>query len=368
LSAVREQGSLPDSLRQAPAWEKNVYEAEVGARAADSLAEEIGKSFSGNERNKLFFSRQGKEFKDVSAISGLDNPADGRVLSLWDFDRDGRQDFAVANANAPLLNLYRNEVPDAGNVIAFNFVGGSRTPTVSQEWGCRDGYGVKVKVKAGPLEILRELRCGEGMAAQNSRTLLVGIGQNEVESILVTWPSGATQEIGPQRAGTLLTVFENPAERPQGGVLRAAYRVTPSPKPHRPDPSPTQFPRIAGVSGRGLRLYTTMATWCASCKAHLPELRQLRESFDEDSLSLYGLPVDDSDDKRKLDAYRSSHSPPYRLLAQLTPQERVEVKQALQNLDALEALPSTVVTDSQGRVVLATRGLPSVSQLRALDH
>ena len=48
-----------------------------------------GISWSGNERNFLFVGGlPGNQFVDLSAVSGLDDPADGRGFSLLDFDRD----------------------------------------------------------------------------------------------------------------------------------------------------------------------------------------------------------------------------------------------------------------------------------------
>ncbi len=80
------------------------------ASAGSEFKALIGMSFSGKERNRLFLSRNAKQFVDLSAISGLDNIADSRVFVVWDFDRDGWQDIAVANSNAPLLSIYRNEL------------------------------------------------------------------------------------------------------------------------------------------------------------------------------------------------------------------------------------------------------------------
>ena len=56
----------------------------------------------------------GKQFADVSLVSGLDNPADSRGFVLFDYDRDGQQDIALVNANDPLLNLYHNQIDQAG--------------------------------------------------------------------------------------------------------------------------------------------------------------------------------------------------------------------------------------------------------------
>ena len=66
-------------------------------------------SFSGKERNHLFQNAQGREFHDISGISGIDTPQDGRTFAVWDYDRDGWQDIALLNINTPVLSLYRNQ-------------------------------------------------------------------------------------------------------------------------------------------------------------------------------------------------------------------------------------------------------------------
>ena len=43
-----------------------------------------GTSISGKERNHLFFSRRGEQFRDISGISGLDHQAGSRAGSLAD--------------------------------------------------------------------------------------------------------------------------------------------------------------------------------------------------------------------------------------------------------------------------------------------
>jgi uncharacterized protein YdiU (UPF0061 family) len=46
-------------------------------------------SLSGKGRNRLFLSEQGKQFKDVSLLSGAAHLGDGRSVVLFDYDRDG---------------------------------------------------------------------------------------------------------------------------------------------------------------------------------------------------------------------------------------------------------------------------------------
>ncbi len=391
---------LHHSIRSARSWENSRYLAEVLGEFGDAsvnttldghttdqglpLQGKIRLPFSGNERNRLFFNDKAKQFLDLSGISGLDNPADGRVFALWDFDRDGWQDVALANSSAPLLNIYRNEigtragsVRDAGQIIAVRFVGGSHSDQPNTKYGCRDGYGAKVLVTAGDLELIREHRCGDGMAAQNSATMIVGIGHNDVaQTVAIRWPSGAEQQIDNVPAGTLLTVYENPSQSPNGTAFVRESYVIPSSRRwdvvSRPNTARFQIedlgldPGSVAIKEPKALLFTTMATWCAACKQHLPQLRQLREKLGPELVQMYGIPIDEADDRDKLAAYAEQHQPAYRLLAELTNEQRNEAKQFVSDSLNADALPSTIVTDVRGDVLLVTTGLPTVSQLLEL--
>lgn len=185
---------------------------------------EDGTSHSGHERNHLFLNSEGRQFSDISGVSGLDSDGDGRAFAILDFDRDGWPDLALVNANAPLLQLFHNKMAELSEsvrpaaMLAFRFVGGNASPAPSTEWSNRNGYGVMVTVELDEtLSIVREHRCGEGMGAQNSATLLVGIGdRNATGRLTVRWPSGVVQELPSAPAGSLVTVYENPADSPTG--------------------------------------------------------------------------------------------------------------------------------------------------------
>ncbi len=349
-------------------------------------------SFSGKERNRLFLSRQAKQFVDLSALSGLDNIADSRVFAVWDFDRDGWQDIALANSNAPLLNIYHNDIAaseqarDAGRMIAIRFVGGNRNAVSNAQFGCRDGYGTKVRVTTGDFKLIREHRCGEGMAGQNSSTMFIGIGRNEsAQSVDVDWLSGVKQTFDNIPAGTLLTVYENPDDSPdKTPELRTPY-VVPSDRKWRsldselvsdaPSNGTLQFPIINANTSTvaeppKLHLYTTMATWCAACKRHLPQLQQLRREVAAESLAMYGVPVDETDDSEKLTGYVEQYHPAYELLKDLSTEQRNDVQQLVVDELKTEALPSTVMTDADGKILLISGGLPTISQIRKMlaDH
>ncbi len=172
-----------------------------------------GVSQSGKERNHLFLST-GDAFRDLAGISGADSIADGRSVALTDFDFDGYLDLALVNANAPMFELYRNRMSGVNTAktagfIAIRFVGGNRRARVDPKRSNRDGYGAMVEVELGGVTLLREHRAGEGMAAQNSATLLIGVGASDAaEKVVVRWPSGTVTEADSVAAGTLLTAHE----------------------------------------------------------------------------------------------------------------------------------------------------------------
>ena len=63
----------------------------------------------------------------------------------------------------------------------------------------------------------RAHRGGEGFAAQNSATLLIGVGaRSEVDGLVVRWPAGGVQELGAFATGQLVSVYEDPSQSPTG--------------------------------------------------------------------------------------------------------------------------------------------------------
>ena len=318
-------------------------------------------SLSGRERNHFFLNRdRGRDFADISAISGMDSEADARAFALLDYDRDGWLDVATVNANHPLAQLFHNDmariVPEnASGMVALQFEGGNRTAR-SSEWSNRDGYGARVELHRGGELIVREHRCGEGFAAQNSATMIVGLGDwKEVDQVIVRWPSGKTSKTETVPEGTLLKVHENRAQEP---FERSVYRRSPKSVPRVE--ALEKFP-IRPADDRPVRVYTTMATWCASCIGHLPDLKHLAEN----GVQVIAVPVDDADNDAELQKYSEKWNPAYRI-AGTEPAVRAAVRNFFAISQGAEnpVLPSSAIVDAQGNVRESIRGIPTLSQVR----
>jgi thiol-disulfide isomerase/thioredoxin len=257
-------------------------------------------------------------------------------------------------------------------VIAIRFVGGSAngSTAAASSYACRDGYGAQVIATWKQLMIKREHRCGEGFGVQNSNTMILGIGARDVvPSLQVRWPSGKTGTTKNVAAGTLLTIYENAAASQSGEHFeRSNYHNIKRSNPLLSTRKPTKrFPLVNTSSSPRIRIYTTMATWCVACKAHLPQLQTLRDMFEADKVELIGVPIDDKDDADKLAAYETKFQPAYQLRKPLSQEEQKSLSVFSANVikDGLP-LPSTIITDAAGNVLHIMAGVPDVSQVRKL--
>lgn len=224
-----------DPLKGATIRGYQALESTVRAAAVDYLGDAFGKnSFSGNEKNRLFMNVAGKQFADLTGISGVGHDGDGRSFGLLDIDRDGWTDLVCVNANSPALVLFRNAIGSlaskSGGFVAVNLVGGNTRASASGEWSNRDACGAVVSLRVGTRRLVRHRAAGEGFASQNSPCLLVGIGAADgVQGGEVRWPSGKVTDVPAISAGTRLTIFENPADNPhdRNAGSPAAYHAAP---------------------------------------------------------------------------------------------------------------------------------------------
>jgi Flp pilus assembly protein TadD len=152
-------------------------------------------SWSGHEPNVVHV-RRGERYFDFSGVSGLDFAEDGRAFAVADFDGDGRPDILLKSRLGPQLRVLQNDCSGQNQSIAFRLQG-----TKSN----RDAIGVKVEVDGR----VKWLEAGSGFLSQHSKTLLFGTGSStHVNSMRITWPSGAVQEFRGLACGRTYSISE----------------------------------------------------------------------------------------------------------------------------------------------------------------
>ena len=380
---------------------------------------EDGSSFSGKERDRLFLNVGGGQFEDVSGVSGVDHPGDGRSFALLDIERDGRPDIVTTSANAPWIQLFRNTIGEPGTprFFALRLVGANREASPQPGRGNRDGIGSRIDVGfADGSGFRREHRVGEGFAAQNSATMVIGLGTHDVaEAVTLRWPSGAGTTCPSIQSGSLLTVYEDASAAPQGvSCVTSSYGPASAPvaavhsdaakkasaavaateavsavaakeavsadatkeavsadsaKEAIPADAAkeTLLPRLSGSApiAKRLRVMAAFATWCAACAKHAPLYGILAAAFGE-GVDLVGLPMDGAESAGQVADWAKVRQVPYRVVADLTEAERASVADFARRVLKRDALPYTIVTDDAGVVLWSDFGVPTVSDLRAL--
>lgn len=213
--------TLGDALVDSPQWEnRNPRFRQLRYTIENDEGKTVGRAhaFSAHERNSFFVNGgSGKHFTGLAPLSGADSAADSRALALLDFDRDGDIDLALVNSNNPSFNLYRTNVPRPGNFIVVRLRGGARLgETADPPYSNRDGIGARIiLVTPSGLSLTRLLNAGEGYGAQNSKTVIIGLGKDtEAGSLTVRWPSGRQQRQSTPIASGSLVEFDERADAP----------------------------------------------------------------------------------------------------------------------------------------------------------
>ena len=141
-------------------------------------------SEAGYRQRKVVYRSQGNgRFEDVTERLGppVTIPRAGRGAAFGDFDNDGDVDVAVNNVHdAP--NLYRLDSPSGPAWTELKLVG-----TKSN----RTAIGARVRIVAGGVTFVREVRGGGSYYSQNDFRVHAGLGNTtRVDRVEVRWPNG----------------------------------------------------------------------------------------------------------------------------------------------------------------------------------
>ncbi len=150
---------------------------------------------------KLMFRNVGGVFENVSDQLGPDLlvPRVSRGAAVADFDNDGDLDILVSN-NGQTPQLLRNDGGNANHWLEIFLIG-----TKSN----RDGVGARVKLAAGDLVLYDQRKGGMSYQSAQDPRLHFGLGQREkIDTLEITWPSGAVTKLSNVKADQIISVKE----------------------------------------------------------------------------------------------------------------------------------------------------------------
>ena len=151
------------------------------------------------ERPFLFHNLRNGKFEEVGQKSGgaLAKKYVGRAALTADFWNRGRQDLLITNLDASPV-LLRNEVPSPGHWLRIKTIGSKSN---------RDGLGAKIEITVEGSTRYTEVRAGSSFESSSDPRTHFGLGAaTRVDAIVVRWPSGQVDKLGPESADQELVV------------------------------------------------------------------------------------------------------------------------------------------------------------------
>ena len=248
-------------------------------------------------------------FANVSAVSGLDFPDDGRCVVVVDWDHDGDLDLWMRNRTAPKLRLMINQTvssAEGNSFVAFKLTGTSCN---------RDAIGARVEVKltdATAGRLIQTLRAGDGYLSQSSKWLHFGLAKGTaIKGVSVRWPDGQQEQFGAVAGGRRYKLRQGSGEAQPASTKPRSVRLAASRQPRDTNSSVAQvlLPRripLPDLFYRGMndekkqslragsqtKLVMLWASTCPHCRRELTSLAKSKSQLDAAGLDVLALNVD----------------------------------------------------------------------------
>jgi hypothetical protein len=158
-----------------------------------------GHNLSAFERKRMFLNVRGRDFLDISALTGADGDGDGRCAVAGDFRNNGQLDLVLRQSGGGPVILYENQFPRR-HYLKVSLRGRASN---------RLGIGARLTAVAGGQTLVRELYPVNSFRSQMPSLVHFGLGEaTRVERLTIRWPSGREQKLTDLAADCHLVVDE----------------------------------------------------------------------------------------------------------------------------------------------------------------
>jgi hypothetical protein len=164
-----------------------------------------GHNLSAFERKRVFWNARGRNFLDISHITGADDDGDGRCAVAGDFRNNGQMDVVTRNVGGGAFRIYENHFPQRHYLKV----------TLRGVQSNRQGIGARLIAHAGSKQVVREMYPHNSFHSQMPNLAHFGLGDaTKVDRLEIRWPSGAKQEVRdlPADQHVVITEGESAAE------------------------------------------------------------------------------------------------------------------------------------------------------------
>ena len=345
---------------------------------------DAGRSFSGNERNCFFINLGNGKFADISGLSGLDFPDDGRAISVTDWDNDGDLDLWITNRTAPRLRLMRNDTKEDNPFISILLKGNGETVN-------KDAIGARIEIingkDSGKFKQIQTLRAGQGFLSQSSKWIPFALNETiESINIKISWPDGTVSKIEDVLPNKKYIIRQENSTAEEVKLESEKNNLVSSPGLKTPPSQVARIPAITLFKGptinlrkngiekqknknKAHQLINLWATWCAPCLQEMAHFRDHKKRLIDNEVELIAVNVDElasqNDNSQKpSDVIKKMNFPFPSISAN---KQLMEILQRIHDqsvgLNEPLPIPSSFLIDPNGDVSVIYKGPVNVEQI-----
>ena len=345
---------------------------------------DAGRSFSGNERNCFFINMGNGKFADISGLSGLDFPDDGRAISVTDWDNDGDLDLWITNRNAPRLRLMRNDTKKVNSFISLRLRGNGKTVN-------KDAIGARIEIingkDSGKFKQIQTLRAGQGFLSQSSKWIQFALNETiESINIKISWTDGTVSKIEDVLPNKKYIIRQENSTAEEVKLESGKNNLVSSPGLKTPPSQVARIPAITLFKGptinlrkngiekqnnknKSHQLINLWATWCAPCLQEMAHFRDHKKTLIDNEVELIAVNVDELDSqndnsKKPSDVIKKMNFPFPSISAN---KQLMEILQRIHDqsvgLNEILPIPSSFLIDPNGDVSVIYKGPVNVEQI-----